>query len=159
MHSTQVNNFLNTSSIVMNEKGRYSIPSNVDWDGRCTNVCLPLPFKEFFQVVPVILLLVMVTSGILAFVVENCDDDAIWSWHWSMGATFVGDLGHADIFTSKLVISPFATTVLWLPYPLEKEPMDPAELELLAQLISSQPTLQPLIDICLRREKIKLIQR
>jgi len=29
-----------------------------------------------------------------------------------MGATFVGDLGHADIFTSKLVISPFATTVL-----------------------------------------------
>ena len=58
------------------------------------------------------LLLVMVTSGIVAFVIVNCDDDAIWSWHWSMGATFVGDLGHADIFTSKLVISPFATTVL-----------------------------------------------
>ena len=58
------------------------------------------------------LLLVMVTCGIIAFVVVDCDDDAIWSWHWSMVATFVGDLGHADIFTSKLVISPFATTVL-----------------------------------------------
>ena len=71
----------------------------------------------------------------------------VWPDGASLDDIMTGDLGDDDILTSKLVTSPLATTVLWLPYPLENDPIEPAELELLAQLTSSQPIVQPLMEI------------
>ena len=72
--------------------------------------------KGLFQFVVAELLFDVVFNCLIAPTDDSWEVDCVSTNTGSLGNFVVGDLGDDDaIFTSKLVTSPLATTVLWLP--------------------------------------------